>query len=525
MRDKLKGKRVVIYIRVSSKEQKDFGNSLSVQLKRIKEFCVLYGMDVVIVFEEDFSAKNFARPEFQKLKTYVKANKNNIDYILVQKWDRFSRNIGKAISMIEYFKRQGVEVNSIENWIDYSVPDHIILLAMFLATPEAENSKISGRSRSGTREALIQGRYCKSHPRGYMKGKDTSGKPLMQPDPKISPLVTQLFKDYATGLYPQKDLLKKYQLKGLKLDKSTLSRMLDNELYMGMIRVPAYKEEPEVLVEGKHTPLISKDLFYIVQKIKHGKNRMIKKQRGKNEYFPLTGFMKCAECGRTMYGSQSNNGKNKKVTRTYNYYHCNSKCKCKRYRAEVVHEELYRVFESIKPTEEVLDLFQQILIDEYENVKKERLQDKMKIEKEIQQVSRNQLKTTEKYAIGKVKENIYDQLMQQYENELIDLRAAKAELGDYQKDLDQYLTFGMTLLTNLDVFYKNASVEMKTRLLGSIFDGKLEFFENTFRTHPFNEAVLLLCKYNKAFQRLATKKGNIRKDDSLFVLKAEVHNF
>ena len=274
------------------------------------------------------------------------------------------------------------------------------------------------------------------------------------------------------------------------------------------------------MVKGKHIPLITKDIFYVVQKIKHGKKAFIKKQKGKNEYFPLTGFMKCADCGATMYGSQSNNGKKKKVTRTYNYYHCNSKCKCRRYRAEIVHQELYRTFECIKPTEEVLDLFQQILIDEYENTKKERLKDEMHFDKHIQETSRNQLKLTEKYALGKIKENMYNQLMTNYENELIDLRTAKAELGDYQKDLDQYLAFGMTLLTNLDVFFKNASVEMKTRLLGSIFNEKLEFFENGFRTQPFNEAILLLCKYNKAFKRELIKKGSIRKDVSHIVLKA-----
>ncbi len=516
MRDKLQGKVVVVYIRVSSKDQKDFGNSLAVQLKRVKEFCALYGMEVIFVFEEDYSAKNFERPEFKKLKEYVKANKNRVDYILVQKWDRFSRNVGKALLMIEYFKKMNVEVNSIENWINYSDPDHIVMLSIYLSTPEAENSKISERTKAGTIEALENGRYCLSHPKGYMSGIGADGKPLMQPDPKTAPLVTQLLKDYATGLYQQQDLIKKYRAKGLDLKKSALSRMLDNPLYMGMVNVPAYKDRPRHLVEGKHQALISKDLFYVIQSLKHGK-RSGKKRRGRDEHFPLTTFLKCAECGETIYGSRSNNGRSKKNTRYYHYYQCNSKCKCKRYRVEQVHEELYSVFESIKPSEEVLELFQQILIDEYQKTKQERQKDENDLEKKIYEVESRQLQLTEKYGLSKINDDMYAKLMKNYNAEIMDLKAAKAQLGDYQKDLDKFLSFGMTLLTNLDVFYKNAGLKVKVQLVGSIFDKKLEFFKNSFRTLPFNEAVLLLCKYNKAFQSFLTKKESIRKDDSLFV--------
>lgn len=507
MRNNLTGKNVIAYTRVSTKDQKDYGNSPDVQKKALDFYCNTNKMNIVEIFQEDFSAKNFNRPVFNQLKEFAKKNKGKIDYLLVQKWDRFSRNVGLALQMIEYFKKMGIEVNSVENWINYDAPDYIVILSIYLSTPEAENSKIRDRTIAGTREALKQGRYVNSQPKGYISGTDPMGRTLMKPDQIIAPLITHLFEDYATGLYTQQELLRKYQMKGLKIERSALSRILENPLYMGMVRVSAYKDESETLVEGLHTPLISKETFYRVQGVKNGRSNFVKKPTGKNENFPLTGFLVCPECGKILYGSTSNNGKIKKITRTYHYYQCNSKHNCKRYRIELVHQELDKVFSMIRPSENVLELFEHILIDEYRNTTTERLKDVSAIDKKIEEINHNQLLLTEKYGLDKIKEEVYNKLMDNYERELTELKATKAELGDYQEDLDKFISFGLTLLTNLAVFYHNAGVEVKTKLIGSIFSEKLQFFENTFRTLPFTEAIALLCRYNKDFGGLGKKKG------------------
>ena len=389
MKSNLKGKKVFGYGRVSTKDQKDFGNSLQAQKKSIVNFCNANDMEINQYFEEDFSAKNFNRPTFLQLKEFAKKNKGKIDYLLVQKWDRFSRNVGLGLQMIEYFKKMGIEVNCIENWVDYDSSDHIIILSLYLSTPEAENSKIRDRTIAGTREALKQGRYVNSIPYGYMSGKDERNKTLMKPNPLKAPLVTKIFKDFSTGLYSQQDLLEKYKTLGLDIKSSALSRVLENPLYMGMVKVPAYKDEPEILVEGLHIPLVTKDIFYKVQAVKRGKNNYIEKPRGRNENFPLTGFLICPECGKVLYGSQSNNGKKKKNTRTYYYYQCNSKRICKRYRAELIHTVLEGVFLSIKPSEEILGLFKMIVIDEYKNSKTERLQGVLSLDKKLKMLRMN----------------------------------------------------------------------------------------------------------------------------------------
>ena len=522
MKNNLVGKNVLSYTRVSTKDQKDFGNSLTSQKNAIKNYCNFNQMNIVEFFEEDFSAKNFIRPVFLKLKEFAKNNKGKIDYILVHKWDRFTRNIGLGLVTIEYFKKMGIEINCVDYWVDYNSPDHIVSLSIYLATPEAENSKISERTKSGTRQALKDGRYVNRQPVGYISGKDSLNKTLMKPDPVFSPLIKDLFEDFATGLYTQQDVLAKYNKKGLKLCKSALSRTLENPLYMGMVVVPAFKTEPETLIDGLHIPIISKEVFYIVQRVKNGNRKQYKTEAGKNENFPLTGFLECAECGKVVYGSQSNNGKSKKITRTYYYYQCNSKHKCQRYKTEIVHQALQDVFSEIKPSNAVLELFEKILIEEYKSVKADRLNHIQNIDRKITELNQNQLSLTEKFGIGKIKEDIYGQLMDNYETEMIDLRASKAELGDYQKDLDKYISFGLSLLTNLSEYYVNAGIEVKNKLIGSIFTEKLIFQNDTFRTRPFNEAIGLLSMYNKGFRATQNKKGSLQKKTSLSVPEAGV---
>src|SRR5690606_35994198 len=122
-----------------------------------------------------------------------------------------------------------------------------------------------------------------------------------------------------------------------------------------------------------------------------------------------------------------------------------------------------------------------------------------------------------KYALNKIKEDLYNKLIDNYELELNDLKASKSELGDYQKDLDKFVSFGLSFLSNLDKYYRIADVNTKVRILGSIFSEKLHFFESSFRTLPYTDAVALICNYNKGLHSFENKKGETYKNLSHFV--------
>ena len=54
------GKRAILYRRVSTSDQKNYGNSLNQQL-RLHDFCRNHSIEIIKDFEEDYSAKDFEK--------------------------------------------------------------------------------------------------------------------------------------------------------------------------------------------------------------------------------------------------------------------------------------------------------------------------------------------------------------------------------------------------------------------------------------------------------------------------------
>ena len=107
-------KRAVLYCRVSTKEQEK-GNSLDWQEEYLRKCCAIRKYEVVKVFRDDKSGKTFkGRTEFINLMKYCKAHKGEIDYVLVYRWDRYSRNLKEALINLDYFWKKNIEVNSVE---------------------------------------------------------------------------------------------------------------------------------------------------------------------------------------------------------------------------------------------------------------------------------------------------------------------------------------------------------------------------------------------------------------------------
>lgn len=62
-------------------------------------------------------------------------------------------------------------------------------------------------------------------------------------------------------------------------------------------------------------------------------------------------------------------------------------------------------------------------------------------------------------------------------------------------------------LTDLDIYYQEASAPVRKKLLGSIFTGKLIFEDGKYRTSELNEAVNLIYLFQKNLEN--KKNGNI----------------
>ena len=91
-------KKAVVYVRVSSKEQKREGYSIPAQKKLLWEYAKANSFSVVKKFEDDETAKSAGRTGFNKMIEYLKSNKD-VGTILVEKTDRLYRNFKDYVTI------------------------------------------------------------------------------------------------------------------------------------------------------------------------------------------------------------------------------------------------------------------------------------------------------------------------------------------------------------------------------------------------------------------------------------------
>lgn len=494
--------KAVLYCRVSTTEQKERGSSLDDQEKMLINYCRDFNIEIVNIYKEDYSAKTFNRPQFKDLLTFVKKNRKDIDFVLVYKWDRFSRNMEESFKYISIFRELGVEVNATSEWIDLTIPQNLITLSIYLANPQVENMIRSDRTKRGMRARLKEGRWCSSIPIGYLKGRDIYDKPLMQIDKTKSSLINSLFKDFSSGNYTKMELRKKYHKLGLNIGKNQLDGMLKNPIYCGKIVVPANEDEPKLIVDGLHEPIISEDMFGLVQKVIRGKY-ISRRKKPNNINLYLRGLVKCSNCGHIMTGSNSRS-KNRSY---YSYYHCNSIYGCKsRINADTLHKCIEKDLIKLKPKVEVIEALKLILKqNKVVDIRNQEIQ-KNKYINNLDEIEDKKEKLTEKYINDKIDETTYNEYKAKYEADIEEVIEKIDGIENKFKDIDKFIESNIKFFQSLGGIYEKTNIWKRKKLLSSIIENNIEISNNSYRTPKFKEVVNLICSNRKELEDDEKKK-------------------
>lgn len=355
-----------LYVRVSTDEQKRKGYSLPEQEDRLLKYCGYNGVEVKGIFREDYSAKNFNRPEWKRLIATVKKNRSDErNNILFLKWDRFSRNIEYAYEMIGILRRHNTTAMAIDQPIDFSVPESTVMLAVYLSIPEAENSRKSLNVSSAIRRAKQMGRYPGRAPKGFANLATIDGRKYIAPKQQEAAIVAWAFGQLARNCYTIEEVRRMAVAKGMKCSKSYFWQLIRNPVYCGFV-VLTSETEGHQLIRALHQPLISESLFYEVQNIIGTKKRVVGKNDELKSAFILKGYLDCPICGRKLRGSFSS-GRTKK----YPYYHCSGDCRA-RFRAEPLNKSYIERLQQLVLLDGAIDLFALVLEDANEGIQKAR---------------------------------------------------------------------------------------------------------------------------------------------------------
>ena len=428
-----------------------------------------------------------------------------VDFLYITRWDRFSRNVEEAYRIIREFRDLGVEINAVEQPLDFSQPDSKVMLAVYLVIPEVENDKNSIRTKEGLRRAMKEGCFVATAPYGYLNARNREGKSTLKPDPKLSPLIKAAFEDFATGNWTSEEVRKRYYKKGLKVVKQSMLNILRNPIYIGKIAIKAWRKESAVIVDGLHPALIDIETFNTVQSLLAGKKpKKVHTYSEIDEHLPLRGHLNCKRCGRPLTGSASK-GRNGK---RHFYYHCQPPCK-ERFKAGIANELFEQLLTEFVITEDAKALYKQVLEETFHGEAKSRKLRLRQIKKELDTQAARMSSLEAKFLDDKVDANAYHSMKQNIEAQIAELKAERKEILNMKKNIEEYLKLGISFLHGVDKLYKNSNAEIKRKITGSIFPENLTFLENSYRTAFLDELIAAILSKHSGFQLLEIKNPAI----------------
>ncbi len=289
-------KQVVIYARVSSREQEREGFSIPAQLKLLKEYALKNGFQIVKEFSDAETAKRAGRTNYNAMLDYLKTN-TGIKTVLVEKTDRLYRNFKDYVTLEDYdLEIHLVKEGSIISKNSKSHDKFIHGIKVLMAKNYIDN--LSEEISKGLHEGLEQGYWPFQPPYGYLRG---TKKSLIIDKSRIL-FVRRAFELFATGHYSLRKLAEQLFIEGYyykserpKITQCVLETMLKNVIYVGQMNCNG------IIYQGKHPSIVSRDTFDKAQLafLKTDKSKV-----RKNFDFLYPGIIKCGVCGYSFCGER-----------------------------------------------------------------------------------------------------------------------------------------------------------------------------------------------------------------------------
>jgi len=303
--------------------------------------------------DDGYSGVNFDRPAFQEMMEDIRSGK--INCVVVKDLSRFGRNYIEAGNYIErVFPFLGVRfiaINDNYDSLDRNQSDSLIIPFKNLIN-DAYCKDISVKIRSQLEIKRKKGQFIGAFAAyGYLKDEEDHNKLVV--DTYASEIVRAIFKWKIQGMSQGRIANKlnmqgvlcpmEYKLSlGMKVQTNfrvhkkalwsskTVTRILTNEIYTGVlvqgkVGTPNYKikkimprdEADWIRVEGVIPVIIDRDMFDSVQMILAKDIRIAPEE---DAVYPLSGFVKCADCGQNMVRKSYNAG-----GKAYSYFICSTR--------------------------------------------------------------------------------------------------------------------------------------------------------------------------------------------------------
>ena len=319
-----------LYARKSTESEEQQILSIDSQIKEMLSMASRDCLEVVEIKKESHSAKEAGqRPVFNEIVEEIKSGKFN--GILTWAADRISRNAGDLGRIVDLMDaKKLVEIRTYSQRFTNS-PNEKFLLMILGSQAKLENDNKVVNVKRGLRARVEMGLWPCTAPTGYLNSKNTERKCHAEIDPHRAPAIKKLFEKVAYEKYSGrrafiwlKDEMKFKTKNGKVFSLGNVYITLRNSFYYGSFEYP---KGSGMWYQGKHTPIITKELFDKVQE-----NIANHAVRTESKEFAFTKLITCGLCGSGITADEKfKKQKNGNVHR-YVYYGCtrlrDPHCKC-----------------------------------------------------------------------------------------------------------------------------------------------------------------------------------------------------
>ncbi len=322
-----------LYARKSTESDERQALSIESQVKEMLQIAEKEELDIVDIRRESKSAKDSNnRPVFKELLEDISSGRFNA--ILTWAPDRLSRNAGDLGSLVDLMdQKQLLGIRTYSQTFSNS-PNEKFLLMILCSQAKLENDNRGINVKRGLRTRVEMGLWPGPAPTGYLKEKRTDRKCQCLIDPDRAPVIKQMFEKVAYEKWSGRKIYHwlKFDLNfrtaaGKKhLSLGNIYRILENHFYYGSFEYP---KKSSNWYQGKHEPIITKELFDQVQEqVKDSK--LIR--TGDAKEFAFTKIMKCGLCSSGISATEKWKKQKNGPPKRHVYYGCtkakDKHCKC-----------------------------------------------------------------------------------------------------------------------------------------------------------------------------------------------------
>lgn len=460
-----RGRNVVIYTRVSSKEQADTNQSLEIQKKYCLEYALKNNLNILGFFGGTYeSAKTDERNEFNRMIRFVKNQKEGVSKILVYSLDRFSRTGDNAIFISSELKKRGISIVSVTQPIDVSTHSGVLQQNIQFIFSKYDNDLRREKSITGMREKLMRGEWTGGAPFGYSYDRSVAGKEQRILINEKGAILRQAFELKAKGV-SNTEITERLAKVGLKLNRKRLTEILRNVFYCGYISHTLLEGH---VVKGIHKGIVSKDLFLKANNALAQKNSYGYKQDMKNINLPLRNYVRCAECNTPLTGYIV------KAKNLY-YYKCNKPgCSCNR-SAKVMHSQYLALLKKYQIDTDLRGLLKEQLLLTYEQLTEADITLTAARNQKIGELKQKLERVEERYAYGEIKDEIFEKVGGKLRAEIEVLANEIENSKNKISNPSKFIDFALKICGNLSELWLSSEYYQKIRLQDLAFPGGILF--------------------------------------------------